>query len=190
VEGPESLGGEVITETLADLYLAQGLFERAAAMYRQLLASRPGDARLEARLREAEDQLLGRADAGAGAPAEGVGSDAAGLEADQRVEDVEAVWTGGAGAAGPGVSPYAWPEEETPGPDEAVDGGVTIGQYLDALLQWKPGRGAATDETAQPAVEPTGEGEGDRGGAAGGTRAADDDDDLEMFRAWLQSLKR
>lgn len=41
------------TETMAELYLAQGLRQEAIAVYRRLLAQRPGDAQLEARLEAA-----------------------------------------------------------------------------------------------------------------------------------------
>ncbi len=49
----------VVTETMADLYARQGLHDRAAEVYRELLRGRPGDARLEAKLREAEGKALG-----------------------------------------------------------------------------------------------------------------------------------
>ncbi len=195
VEGPESLGGEVVTETLADLYLAQGLFDRAVALYRQLLESQPGDARLEARLREAEDRLAGMARAEDGGPGwEVVEAAESEAGAGERIEDVEAVWTGGAGADAQDVSPYAWPEEGEAGPDGEADGGATIGQYLDALLQWKPGEAKVPAAPAEAVevlpAEPTAEAGGGRDGEEGGERESDDDDDLEMFRAWLQSLKR
>src|SRR5690606_27201650 len=41
----------MVTETLAELYAAQGLTGQAIALYRELLASRPGDARIRERLR-------------------------------------------------------------------------------------------------------------------------------------------
>jgi len=41
-----------VTETMAELYLRQGLHERAVAIYRALIARTPGDARLTARLAE------------------------------------------------------------------------------------------------------------------------------------------
>lgn len=40
----------LITETMGDLYFKQGLKEQAAAVYRRLLATRPGDAGLQAKL--------------------------------------------------------------------------------------------------------------------------------------------
>lgn len=53
------------TETLAALYMNQGFHGRAADIYRRLLAERPGDAELRAKLAEAES--LGRGGAAAGA---------------------------------------------------------------------------------------------------------------------------
>jgi len=44
----------VVTETMAELYVSQGLLHEARAIYRQLLAQRPGDPALTARLAELE----------------------------------------------------------------------------------------------------------------------------------------
>lgn len=60
--GEIDLDRPVVTETMADLYARQGLHERAADVYRELLRGRPGDARLEAKLREAEMQAAGGVD--------------------------------------------------------------------------------------------------------------------------------
>ncbi|NIP79079.1 MAG: tetratricopeptide repeat protein, partial [Gemmatimonadetes bacterium] len=46
--------GEVVTETMAELYARQGLYGRAVAVYRQLLERKPGDTRLRAKLEAAE----------------------------------------------------------------------------------------------------------------------------------------
>ncbi|HEX9886246.1 MAG TPA: hypothetical protein VGA70_07145, partial [Longimicrobiales bacterium] len=43
-----------ITRTMGDLYAAQGLFDRAADVYRRLLADSPGDQGLAGRLQEIE----------------------------------------------------------------------------------------------------------------------------------------
>ena len=45
---PVSSHTPFVTETMAELYVAQGLRDEARAVYEQLLAERPGDARLEA----------------------------------------------------------------------------------------------------------------------------------------------
>lgn len=48
----------VVTETMAELYVRQGLVEEAQDVYQLLLADRPGDARLEARLAELRADAL------------------------------------------------------------------------------------------------------------------------------------
>ncbi len=45
----------VFTETMAQVYARQGLYDRAADVYRELLRQRPGDAVLETRLAEMEE---------------------------------------------------------------------------------------------------------------------------------------
>ncbi|MFH1135527.1 MAG: hypothetical protein V1816_05525 [Pseudomonadota bacterium] len=50
----ESPGEPVPTETLAALYLNQGLKDQAARIYRKLLEKNPGEPRLQAKLRELE----------------------------------------------------------------------------------------------------------------------------------------
>jgi tetratricopeptide (TPR) repeat protein len=54
---PDAAETEVYTETLADLYRAQGFPERAIGVYRSLLADRPGDERLTQKLREMEGRI-------------------------------------------------------------------------------------------------------------------------------------
>lgn len=44
-----------VTETMAELYLAQGFRDRAVSVYKQLLETRPGDDRLRTRLAELEE---------------------------------------------------------------------------------------------------------------------------------------
>lgn len=56
-ETPVTEAGDVVTETIAELYTSQGLHDRAADVYRTLLRQRPGDAQLEAKLAEAEAAL-------------------------------------------------------------------------------------------------------------------------------------
>ncbi len=58
-----------VTETMAELYLQQGLPDRAADVYRQLLEQRPDDAALRERLHEVEARI---AAASAPTPAAGV----------------------------------------------------------------------------------------------------------------------
>src|SRR5690606_34607209 len=134
--------GELVTETMAELYFAQGAYDRAADVYRSLLQSRPEDARLRERLADAE------ARAGAAQSAE--------EGADVWLEGVESAWTGGGGVAGAEATPYAWAEPSA----EEVPAGPRVGEYFRSLLSWRPGMGtapAATPVAEEPgAVEPAG----------------------------------
>ena len=47
----------VVTETMAELYVRQGLYDEAREVYRRLLAHRPGDAGFQARLADLESTL-------------------------------------------------------------------------------------------------------------------------------------
>jgi tetratricopeptide (TPR) repeat protein len=47
----------VVTETMAELYVRQGLYDEARDVYRQLLGQRPGDAGLQARLADLESTM-------------------------------------------------------------------------------------------------------------------------------------
>jgi tetratricopeptide (TPR) repeat protein len=239
-------GAGVMTETMAELYTAQGFHARAAEVYRTLLQERPDDARLEARLREAE--AAAKPTKPEGAP------DATSEDEHERwLQGVESAWTGGDGSAMAAETPYAWAEH--PAADE-TEGGVPISSYFRELLAWRPAVAQAQasedtdvpvldlgDETgggpdewdmpllleeevveedpvAAPApavVEETGGMTGEPSSAtnveeafdewfgprSGGEPApepaaedarADDapesDEDLEMFRSWLQSLKK
>ncbi|MEE9133112.1 MAG: tetratricopeptide repeat protein, partial [Gemmatimonadota bacterium] len=49
----------VVTETMAELYAAQGLYEDAIGVYRQLAEGRPDDERIQARIGELEARLAG-----------------------------------------------------------------------------------------------------------------------------------
>ena len=112
-------------------------------------------------------------------------------------ELVESVWTGAEGASAGDESPYIWSEEP-----ETADESEPIGSYLRSLLGW----GAGEEGTGAPAGSPpeqAGDAE-ESGSAAGaaepaapaerpGAPAGDgsaDDDDLDTFRSWLESLKQ
>jgi tetratricopeptide (TPR) repeat protein len=60
----------VVTETMAELYAQQGLLAEARDTYRQLLAQRPGDAGLKARLAALDDRVKPGLVAPAPAPAQ------------------------------------------------------------------------------------------------------------------------
>ncbi len=141
----------VVTETIAELYARQGLYLRAAAVYRKLLADRSEDAELSSRLEELE--LLAAANPEE-PPAIEPGEDA--LEVDELTFAGE-----GPAEEGPqngGDDPFALsfehgfegsaegqeppaPEAESAEPAAAVARGETetIGGYLGRLLDWSPG---------------------------------------------------
>ncbi|MGH7501409.1 MAG: tetratricopeptide repeat protein [Longimicrobiales bacterium] len=227
---------EMVTETMAEVYAAQGLTERAVEVYRQLLRLRPHDDRIAARLVELEEILV--------MPA-GEAEAPAGEEREAWLQKVESAWTGGDGAVDAGDDTlYAWPQsrQEEEGPDVR-----RAGDYFRALLAWRPagappvepdrvdtGAGsfgfqaepapeAVTDELLLvDEIEPPHPAVGS-GSAAGSVEAAFDEwfgpdpvaaaepplamprpaapladqvegteseEDLEMFRTWLQSLKK
>lgn len=236
---------DVMTETMAELYRAQGIPDRAAEVYRALLQRHPGDARLQSRLAEAEREAEATS-----AASEEAGSGWPGA--------ADAAFTGGSSAGVGAGTPYAWgdvEEETTAGADAPRS--APIASYFRSLLQWRapaaevpaadpepvaevlpeaelvldepageeefagwtpdmlldpapsaepppapermpweapeppslaepaptepePVADAAAEPPSTPSSQPAAEAEGDAG----------EDEDLEMFRSWLQSLKR
>src|SRR5690606_22868912 len=174
------LGGEMVTETLADRDLSQGLAERAAALYRQLLIRRPGDPRLLERLEQAlaaappqngqhasaheegpqPEQPADEADAAASAPEPVVAAQPDGGAGDEpvfeeldpeRLTEVEAAWTGGEAAGTESVSPYTWQEGAAPVVSDG-EAEPTIRAYFERLMDWEPREGAPVP--AEPAGAP------------------------------------
>lgn len=235
--------GEMVTETMAELYAAQGLHVSAAEVYRSLLLERPGDDQLAERLRQMESLIDGadEEEATGVAISAAAESDAASPADDTQgwLERVESAWTGGSGVAGAGPTPYAWTETAHTVRTEEDGEDRSISAYFESLLAWRPGErhsddrvdvgveiepratdvDAATegdepavwlDETTSDSVrseaEPVDDGgtaltprdvrpyptrhaaRGDPGRA--GTPVVEEDEDLEMFRSWLQSLKK
>ena len=141
-EAPEPTG-QVLTETIAELYRSQGLFDRSAEVYRALLQQRPQDVALSEKLQEVEAQ--------AAAPSpreepETVGSTS-------YVDDDAEAWLAGAGATTDSApTPYAWAENP---PARDTDEGPAISEYFGRLLSWRPVAGPAPVETESAApVEP------------------------------------
>jgi HD-GYP domain-containing protein (c-di-GMP phosphodiesterase class II)/DNA-binding response OmpR family regulator len=103
---------EVVTETMAELYVKQGLYPYAAAVYRELMARNPGDDRLAAKLAavraRAEESSAGTEEPASAAPGQPAGG-----------ED-------GAGTAPAGAVVAS--SDPTPG----------VRSYLRELLEWSP----------------------------------------------------
>ena len=110
--GRDEDADEVATETLAEVYAAQGFRTEAAEIYRKLLRRRPEDARLLARLAELE---------GEAEPAAPEGVDAVETAAPTAPEAGEATWPGGEEQAVAGPTPYAWMDAGAgPEPDDGA----------------------------------------------------------------------
>jgi tetratricopeptide (TPR) repeat protein len=175
-------GPEVVTETIAELYARQGLPERAAEVYRELIRRRGGDPALELRLRELERGAALADAAGEEIPAAAVeaGLGLAPLEpAEPGPDDAE----GGADLFADSVAAgfeAGWPEDlpeaaepaatlpqlhampDRPG-EEPEPPARTIGGELRELLAWRPAGGPvpagpvdAEPEQATPATAAAG----------------------------------
>jgi tetratricopeptide (TPR) repeat protein len=131
-----------VTETLAELYRAQGFHERAAEVYRALLRQRPFDLRLSAKLSEAEADAAAAA-AGRSASFSGAIDDEATGEVWLR--GVGAPWDAGLEDRADSASPYGW----TPEPEETAPG-APIASYLRDLVGWK----TAGNRRAEPQSPP------------------------------------
>ena len=108
---------------------------------------------------------------------------------ESEAEAIESVWTGAGGASGGEESPYAWAADAETEPDASEP----IGSYFQSLLGWG-GEGRSGDETRSDAAE---EAAAPRDGGARSGPAAErdegegpDDDDMDTFRSWLESLKQ
>ncbi|MDH3212920.1 MAG: tetratricopeptide repeat protein [Myxococcales bacterium] len=198
----------VVTETMAELYLRQGLVGEARDVFRRLVAARPGDARLQARLAELERP-------GAGRPQPRVERFAASATGGQRVRDYLAdVLAGrptpnadGQSVPGPAVDEPSGPEPmdeafgeasgaegrpTQPAPDDEVSLSTIFG---DGKSSGSSATNASGRESASGQApggfsfdEFYGSSRGSGGGRAPRDTLADDEGD-DAFRDWLKSLK-
>lgn len=134
----------LITETMAVLYRSQGFHDRAADVYRALLRARPGDQRLAAKLRDAEQAAGSRRAAPPPAAEEEAG--------EVWLRGVGSAWTAPGDEAAEKATPYAWTGEA----DDA-EAGEPIGSYLQDLVSWKAGSGAWMQPEAAAADDDGGE---------------------------------
>lgn len=67
--GPAPRGGQLESPTLAELYMKQGHYQEAARIWANLLAKRPGDAAILARLSTCQQMMGGTPAAPAAKPA-------------------------------------------------------------------------------------------------------------------------
>jgi tetratricopeptide (TPR) repeat protein len=182
-EGPGAEPEPVVTETMADLYAKQGLVAEARDIYQKLLAQRPGDAGLQARLAALEGGPGGRISqarvAAAGGPSardflsQVFGGEAAAAQAAQaaqgaptrRASDEVSL----ASVFGEEPAPAARPGAATPPQAKPAGGGQ--GFSFDEFFGAPRGAGGATAAN---------------GPAEGGDDSGADDDE---FKRWLKGLK-
>ncbi len=148
---------EWVTETMAEVYAAQGLTERAVEVYRLLRRERPADDRILARLVELEEALAGPAMpemAGYGSVEDDADDEAAAEAREAWLASVESAWTGGQGAVGATEdSLYGWATAER----DVADAGPTAGDLFRALLGWRPAAfPPAPEAPAEASVVPWG----------------------------------
>jgi len=189
----------MLTETMGDLYLRQGFRAEAADVYRRLLAQRPDDAALRAKLAMLESPAPSLSAAAAGAESLGTWL--------RRVARAAIPAPASAGAPPPpeaGASPleqaFGDPESAAEAPPvgeparPASDAysldrvfGAEAAPHRGAVAPPPSAPGASFDEFFGAAPPPGGARPSD---AAGETAAAPEGDDLTSFNAWLHGLKR
>ncbi len=200
----------MVTESMAELYATQGHPSEALGVYRILYDRNPDNERLRLRIQELESLLAAQVLEDA-AP-----SYAASVTGGEPV----ASFLGAMLGARPAVVdlPEPPPVSETPadeetqgeGDDEAVASGAPTRPAIDRLSLGAifgedpspvpPAENTAANDKAESAGgfsfdEFFGGGEGvptgrTSSGSTRATRAADDEDDLDQFHSWLESLKR
>jgi len=139
---PDEPAEEIRTRTMADLYVTQGLIDRAIEVYEHLADTDPDDAELRERLEQLRsgDQGTEGASGDGAQPAESPAVEQV-LEADEG-DDVE-VETLARDLAGSGDeehdvdTPFAWAEEESEQPAD-VEEASSIRSFFDDLLSYEP----------------------------------------------------
>jgi tetratricopeptide (TPR) repeat protein len=167
------LRGEVVTETMAELYRSQGLYERAAEVYRAMLHQRPDDWQMRIKLEEVE--ALGRPappapvdvapeappafEARVEAPPPFIATAPEAVHepvieettSPAEEETIESPWTSGTVGTTSAPSPYdAWREEAR----TEVESGPPVSDYFRSLLAWRPAPPAPASFEPAPAIEP------------------------------------
>ena len=134
----------MVTRTMAELFAAQGLVDRALEVFRQLLQAAPGDPGLRQRIAELSAKLDGGA-AVPGEPEPVAADELAPAPSGQDDDDLSGhAWDAGAQTDTHEVdTPFAWTAQE---PDEASPAGPAISTYFSRMLGWEPGGSSSTEE--------------------------------------------
>lgn len=177
--GESEEDSSLVTRTMAELFVRQGLTDRAVEVYEKLLDRDPANEELVARLEELRTTV----------------------EADAELSDVAPQWAEDEPEDAGVATPFAWGEEEeegeTLGQEDATGSDArsprTIREHFDDLLAWEPG--AVSVEDLAPGAAPDTAPEGslaalkrDGPPMPSTPEPETDDDDLDDFRSWLQSL--
>jgi hypothetical protein len=201
----EAPGEPLLTETVGDLYLKQGFRSEAAGVYRRLLAQRPDDARLRAKLAQVETPPR--------LSAQALGVESVGVwlrrvaRASLSARAPEALPEPPAEGPTPMESAFSTPEPEpVPAPPPEVPGQparpATDAFSLDQIFGAEGGAPPATAPAPAPAPPLTpklgatfdeffgGAPEGESVRPQPAESQAPSDDDLSAFNAWLHGLKR
>jgi tetratricopeptide (TPR) repeat protein len=150
----------VLTETMANLYREQGLYDQAADVYRSLLRDRPYDSDLQTKLDEVESLAAPEAPpAFEGLPDQAVDEPVPFLgtapEAPEDLgaqdEEVESPWMSSASRSSSPPTPYAWAAENQT--SEGEDG-PAISEYFQSLLSWRPATKGNGASAVTPEPEP------------------------------------
>jgi len=200
----------MVTESMAELYAGQGHPGEALGVYRILYDRNPDNERLRVRIQELESVMAAKVLEDA-AP-----SYAASVTGGQAVASFLGAMLGARPAAVDLPEPPAAPDLPASGTDEADDGEEAVASGAPtrpAIDRLSLGAIFGEDPSPVPPAEnsPAGDkGEGSPGfsfdeffgggesvptgrtssGSVRATRASDDEDDLDQFHSWLQSLKR
>lgn len=196
-------GAPMVTETMGDLYLQQGLHAQAAQVYRQLLAQRPDDAGLRAKLAQLEAPRQAYSAEGTGAESAGSwlrrlarSSISAGVPAPvtaaslapQEPTPMEQAFSAEPESAGEAL-PVAIPGQPAHPASDAFSLDQVFGSPPGAASASPPAESAAAaasfDEffgaaPAKPTLRPQ---------ESGGNEPPPQDD-LSAFNAWLHGLKK
>jgi len=130
----------VVTETIASIYARQGLYDRAAAVYRKLLEERGDEPHLRERLAEVERAMADRD------RPEAEASRAGAAEADASPAPEEE-FSGDGGGAGRDEGRYAFADESPGAPTPEEEPGATAPEESDADLWAAEEQGTEEQET-------------------------------------------
>lgn len=214
---PEPEPAIVATETMAEVYLSQGHRSEALEVYRTLLLSTPGDARLSEKVSALEKELEGGGADGAESPLEaGDGSSvesSSGYAASATGGQTVKALFHGLLAAKPAaqVLPDAPTEEMPTSAGEIGDTGQEVVGEPTRPAQDSLSLSAIFGEDSSPVPPAVGRGsaeaekgegfsfdsffgdeEGESGPkppSGGQSKAREDEEDLDQFQSWLQGLK-